>query len=503
MKSKNVYHRIGFVSLVPCILSAGLANAGLVDGQNWADSLAAWSGNMQNYNGTAMGADALVYVLGPPDSDVDGNGYAWDANDNDYVAGWKGTGDASFTLYFDVALLNIGGDDLVVKVYGGATCQADVYGSVDGSSFEFIGSIAGVKGHIPGKSGFFHEPGATGLDRYVTLDFGILDNLHYIRFDRVGSGQGSGMFFDAVGSVPESVDRTGAAYVKGQNWANRVVSYTPRIQRFGKPGCTGGVFMDANTAWWVLGPSDCDQNADMDAWSTDEYGQETIDYDYVAGWKGGGPLNEDQEIVVCFDIGLEDYEDSDDLMIRLYSGYKARASIWASIDGNDFAEIGEIVGRDGGVPGIPGMLYDAYFDFGGAFAEEVHYIKVHREASVPDSGMFFDSLGSAVVIEPKTCEEVDRYGWSLASDVYRDCHVDFQDYAMLIEDWRQCNDPNNADCDFTDFLALDYRPSSCHGMWQSGFGMGSDLNRDCYVDLFDLAVLADEWLKCNDPQDGP
>jgi hypothetical protein len=239
----------------------------------------------------------------------------------------------------------------------------------------------------------------------------------------------------------------------------------------------------------------------MDAWSTDEHGRETIDYDYVAGWKGAGPLNENQEIVVCFDIGLEDYEDSDDLVIRLYCGYKARASIWASVDGNDFAKIGEIAGRDSGVPGIPGMLYDAYFDFGGAFAEKVHYIKVHREASVPDSGMFFDSFTSAVVIEPKTCEEVNRYGWSLASDVYRDCHVDLQDFAMLIKDWRRCNDPNNADCDFTAFLPLGYIPSSCHGMWQSGFGIDSDLNRDCYVDLLDLVVLADEWLKCNDPQD--
>ncbi len=203
MKSTNTYNRIGLVSLVLCMLSAGLANAGLVGGQNWADSVAAWSGNIENYNGTRTGSDALAYVLGPPDSDVDGNGYAWDAGDNDYVAGWKGTGDVSFTVYFESALMNIDGDDLVVNLYGGAKSQTDVYGSVDGSSFEVIGSIAGVKGQIPGKPGFFHEAGASGLDRYVTLDFGTLDNLHYIRFDRAVSGEGSGMFFDAVGSVPE------------------------------------------------------------------------------------------------------------------------------------------------------------------------------------------------------------------------------------------------------------------------------------------------------------
>jgi len=53
------------------------------------------------------------------------NGYAWDAGDNNYVVGWKGTGDASFTLHFETALLNIDGDDPAVKVYGGATCKAE------------------------------------------------------------------------------------------------------------------------------------------------------------------------------------------------------------------------------------------------------------------------------------------------------------------------------------------------------------------------------------------
>jgi hypothetical protein len=203
MKSKDTFSRIGLVLLVLCILTAQIANAGLVGGQNWADSVAAWSGKIQNYNGTATGTDALAYVLGPPDSDVDDNGFAWDACDNDYVAGWKGTDDASFTLYFETALLNIDGEDLAVKVYGGANCKADVYGSVDGSSFELIAGIAGAQGQIPGKAGYFHEAGAAGLDRYVTLDFGSLDNLHYIRFDRAVCGSGSGMFFDAVGSVPE------------------------------------------------------------------------------------------------------------------------------------------------------------------------------------------------------------------------------------------------------------------------------------------------------------
>jgi len=295
-------------------------------------------------------------------------------------------------------------------------------------------------------------------------------------------------------------DSIRAAYVRGQNWADKVVSYTPRIQRFGTPGCTGGVLMNPNAMWWVLGPSDCDQNGDMDAWSTDANGLQTIDYDYVAGWKGAGAMNEHQELVVWFNIGLQDHNDIDDLVIRLYCGYKAHASVWASVDGNDFARIGEIVGRDDGIPGTPGLLYDAYLDFKGLFTKDVHYIKVHRETATPDSATFFDSFASAVIIEPNTCEEVAYYGWSLPSDINRDCHIDFNDYALLISNWRKCNDPNNAACDFTAFSTLGYLPSCCHGIWQSGFGINADVNQDCYVDFLDLVVFADEWLRCNDPQ---
>jgi hypothetical protein len=214
MKSTKKVSGIALVSLVLCMLSAELSSAALVGGQNWADTVAAWSGNIQNYNGTETGAIAAAYVLGAPDSDVDGNGYALDACDNDYVAGWKGIGDVSFTVYFETALLNIDGDDLAVKMYGGPNCQADVYGSVDGSSFEMIGSIAGAQGQIPGKPGYFHNPGATGLEKYSTMDFGALDNLHYIRFDRAVSGAGSGMFFDAVGSVPEPA----TIFLLGAGW---------------------------------------------------------------------------------------------------------------------------------------------------------------------------------------------------------------------------------------------------------------------------------------------
>jgi hypothetical protein len=43
-------------------------------------------------------------------------------------------------------------------------------------------------------------------------------------------------------------------------------------------------------------------------------------------------------------------------------------------------------------------------------------------------------------------------------------------------------------------------PTDCHQVWSSGLGLKEDLNRDCYLDLKDWAILAQDWLKCTDPQ---
>lgn len=305
-----------------------------------------------------------------------------------------------------------------------------------------------------------------------------------------------------MGALVVNAPSVRAAYVKGQNWADRVIEHTSRIQRFGQPGCAGGQFMDPNTHWWILGPPDCDVDGDGDAWTPDETGEGILDRDSATGWKGGGALNKDQEFVVTFDLGLEDYEDANDLVVCLHSGYKAKAFIWASVDGNDYTQVGEIAGRDGGLPGIPGYLVDVYLDFGGHFENAVHYVKVHREANGPDTGMFFDAIGSAVVMEPNSydcepdsCEQIHGYGWNLKSDLVPDCRIDEQDYEAFNGYFGLCNDPEDPTCGATDFEALGYRPSCCHGMWQSGLGLPADLNHDCHVDCYDLYILANEWLK--------
>jgi hypothetical protein len=51
------------------------------------------------------------------------------------------------------------------------------------------------------------------------------------------------------------------------------------------------------------------------------------------------------------------------------------------------------------------------------------------------------------------------------------------------------------------FLRATNTPVSCEEVQQFGYGLDEDLNADCYVDFSDVAVFAQDWLKCNDPED--
>ncbi|MCD4831843.1 MAG: PEP-CTERM sorting domain-containing protein [Anaerohalosphaeraceae bacterium] len=176
-----------------------------------------------------------------------------------------------------------------------------------------------------------------------------------------------------------------AALIDGQNWADSVTSYASQIQNY------DGIFMDSTTEFWVLGQSDADQTGNMHAWDFDNG-----DLDYVAGWRGGSA---NQEIVVGFNTALEDVV-GDDLVIRMYCGSKAQATISVSQDNLSWTQIGNITGVSMQIPGKPGFLYDAVFDFAGLFSGDAYYVKVYRETTGSGSGMFFDSFAS--VPEPAT-----------------------------------------------------------------------------------------------------
>ena len=189
-----------------------------------------------------------------------------------------------------------------------------------------------------------------------------------------------------------------AALISGQNWADSVTSYTSQIQNY------AGTLMDSTTEFWVLGQSDADQNENMHAW---DFGDG--DLDYVAGWRGGSA---NQEIVVKFDTALTDVT-GDDLVIRMYCGKSAEASVFVSQDNTNWTSIGSIVGVPLQIPGKPGFLYDAAFDFSGLFSGDVHYVKVHRDTAGASTGMFFDSFAS--VPEPATMVILGLGGLALAS----------------------------------------------------------------------------------------
>lgn len=44
-------------------------------------------------------------------------------------------------------------------------------------------------------------------------------------------------------------------------------------------------------------------------------------------------------------------------------------------------------------------------------------------------------------------------------------------------------------------------PTDCNQVWIGGYGLESDLNKDCKVDFVDISEFALEWLVCNDPCD--
>ncbi len=177
-------------------------------------------------------------------------------------------------------------------------------------------------------------------------------------------------------ALPGNVD---AEVIGGVNWADDVADYSSNIQNF------NGSIMDDSTEYWVLGPPDADANDNGHAWDGG-------DPDFVGGWRSNAP---GEYITVYFDLGLADGS-GNDLSIRLYSGSGAECSVLASIDGADYEEIGAIDG------GTTGYLRNETFDFDGAFAEGVHYVKVLRVANGPQTGMFFDAFGGQPVPEPGT-----------------------------------------------------------------------------------------------------
>lgn len=174
------------------LATGGAATAEIIDGANWADDVTDYSANIQNYAGVLMDETTEWWLTGPADADVDGNGYAWDAQDQDTVAGWRSVAPGeNLTVHWETGIPDLPGDDLHLHLYGGPGAAADVFASVDGTTFELVGTIGA------GTPGYFRDE---------AFDFGGLfaGDVHYAKVLRTASGPQTGMFIDAfAGNVPE------------------------------------------------------------------------------------------------------------------------------------------------------------------------------------------------------------------------------------------------------------------------------------------------------------
>jgi hypothetical protein len=166
----------------------------VIEGWNWAESVTAYSDKIQNYGGILMDDSTTFWLTGEPDADVDGNGYAWDDGDLDYVGGWRTSDTDQFiTLCWEDGIADVTGDDLVLCLYSGSKASANVLASVDGIFFTQVGTVGG------GTAGILTQ-------QYLDLDGLFGDQVvYYVQVQRVAIGAQTGMFFDAFGaaSVPE------------------------------------------------------------------------------------------------------------------------------------------------------------------------------------------------------------------------------------------------------------------------------------------------------------
>jgi hypothetical protein len=181
--------------IVTCLVALAVAlcstaDAEMVGGQNWADDVADFNAGIQDYAGTTMDDSKAWWLTGAPD---------------DYVAGWRGGGAADYiVMHWDSPLADEQGDDLVIRLFGGPKASALVLASVDGVDYTQVGVLG------KGSPEVYREE---RFDLGGQFDAGV----SFVKVERTASGNGTGMFFDAFGSV--SVPEPGIAAMSALGFA--------------------------------------------------------------------------------------------------------------------------------------------------------------------------------------------------------------------------------------------------------------------------------------------
>jgi len=97
--------------------------------------------------------------------------------------------------------------------------------------------------------------------------------------------------------------------------------------------------------------------------------------------------------------------------------------------------------------------------------------------SGPAAGINFYMDDAEVLTEPVSCTDVQQFGFDMAGDITGDCYVNLLDIEMLAQNWLNIDCVESADC------------------------IDADIEFDGRLDLFDFTSLASDWLNCNNPQD--
>jgi len=95
------------------------------------------------------------------------------------------------------------------------------------------------------------------------------------------------------------------------------------------------------------------------------------------------------------------------------------------------------------------------------------------------------------------------YYWKFAEILYLvDQPVKVTDGKLTVYGTHNDRDQSDPEDDLFELNFVEIVPvpaADCNELWQLGFGLEADLDHDCDVDVDDLAILAADWLTCNDP----
>ena len=166
-------------------------------------------------------------------------------------------------------------------------------------------------------------------------------------------------------------------------------------------------------------------------------------------------------------------------------------------------------------PGTAWFSNDAIEDPTVTFSEAGTYIL--RLTAYATTGQFYDEV--TITVENPTCQDAIDDGLLMAGDLSGpewtpDCYIDMYDFAAFADNWLRCNNPQDPQCEFLfdtmaqiyDELTITVENPTCQDVIDNGLMIMGDLSGpewtpDCYINLYDFAAFAGNWLRCNNPQD--